>query len=216
MTKTTITKRNGISFHSKKQINLSNEDNLKYLLLLNNASSRKKSIPTTQPQKDLVALRQYISKSLVNQHNIFLTVTFKEAIQTVNGSIKRIDLQDVIRTAKYLKNNIGGVFGGRRKRIDFIPCVQKNSSNMYHLHIVFGGFRGAKTFEELKENSFEKLQNIVGGICSDHELLHNQRDVQISYDINGLIDYNSRLGVSSWIPEATILRSRKKKISSKR
>jgi hypothetical protein len=209
VTKTIVSKRNGVSFRTKIRDKITDIDNSKYLLLMSNASSKHKKTRSNEEPDDLKQLRRFISESLGNGKYIFLTVTFKNKIQTVKGSLKTIEQNDVLRTAVYLKNKIGCVFGGKRKRIDFIPCMQTNSNNNWHLHIVFGGFKNPETFEALKANTFEKLQKILGGICSDHELLHNQRDVQISYNNNDLIGYNTRIGVESWIPEATLLKSKK-------
>ncbi len=209
VTKTIVSKRNGVSFCTKTQEEITDIDNSNYLLLMSKTASKHKRTRSKEEPEDLKQLRRFINENLGNGKYIFLTVTFKDKVQTVKGSLKTIEKDDVLRTAVYLKNKIGCVFGGKRKRIDFIPCMQTNSNDNWHLHIVFGGFKNPQTFEALKANSFDKLQKIVGGICSDNELLHNQRDVQISYNNNGLIEYNTRIGVESWIPEATLLRSKK-------
>lgn len=97
--------------------------------------------------------------------DLFLTINLKKSDNNNLGICHKIQYDDIIYLAKYLRNNLTQKLTNRYGRINFFPFLETSSlGDRYHLHILFSNEKG---------HSLEKVKSIVDDISNENHWLYN-------------------------------------------
>jgi len=147
----------------------------------------------------MVENNDYVAWLNQNRYRIFLTVTLREYTKTPNGIMVFLTEEDVLRTAKYLRNGITRKLTGRRGRLDFDAFREGGSNGPMeigkspHLHILF---------DNPNNVLFRQLKTAIVPIIDKSLWTNVEWDIRPVYDQQGLLEYTLKKGPSSYLPEA--------------
>jgi hypothetical protein len=141
-----------------------------------------------------------IKQSLIDwisqrRQGIFLTVTLKKSLvdETTKTYIPLTD-EEIIRTGKYLQNQITRLLAGRRGRLSISTFRETGRFDKRpHLHILF---------DNPKDIPIDRMEKLLRPIIEENRWTRDQWDVRSITNQQNLLEYTLKQGLSSFLPEA--------------
>jgi hypothetical protein len=145
--------------------------------------------------------QQRLKQSLIDwlskqQLRMFLTVTLKKSLVDKNTRIHvQLTDEEIVRTGKYLQNQITRLLTGRRGRLSISTFREIGRFDRRpHLHILF---------DNPNDIPIDRMEKLLRPIIEENRWTHDQWDVRPITTQRALTGYSLKQGIFSFLPEAS-------------